>query len=108
MNAAHGAVVVLAGGALFAGEGAIGEILDGYSYPYFPGFRRYIPAMAFPAFFGLIASIWKLLDRGQWLPQRPIRAGNVLAAGASCVSATRSFRTFTSGPPPRHGWHAWC
>ncbi|CAN5599592.1 hypothetical protein BH10ACI3_BH10ACI3_14310 [soil metagenome] len=54
---------VLAGGALFAGEGAIGEILGtSYSYPYFPGFRRYIPAMAFPAFFLLVGLIWKLLN----------------------------------------------
>ncbi|MFM9904890.1 MAG: hypothetical protein ACKVQJ_10015 [Pyrinomonadaceae bacterium] len=54
---------VLAGGALFAGEGAIGEILGtGYSYPYFPGFRRYVPAMAFPAFFALIALVWKVLQ----------------------------------------------
>lgn len=59
-----GSLVVLAGGALFAGEGAIGEILDtSYAYPYFPGFRRYIPAMAFPAFFALLAIVWKLLVR---------------------------------------------
>ena len=57
-------LIVLCGGALFAGEGAIGEILGtGYSYPYFPGFRRYIPAMAFPAFFALVALVWKLLNR---------------------------------------------
>lgn len=57
-----GSLVVLAGGALFAGEGAIGEILDiGYAYPYFPGFRRYIPAMAFPAFFALLAVVWKVV-----------------------------------------------
>ncbi len=56
-----GSLIVLCGGALFAGEGAIGEILGtGYSYPYFPGFRRYIPAMAFPAFFTLVALVWKL------------------------------------------------
>ncbi|MFZ1701516.1 MAG: hypothetical protein WBO10_04250 [Pyrinomonadaceae bacterium] len=61
-----GSLIVLAGGALFAGEGAIGEILGtGYSYPYFPGFRRYIPAMAFPAFFGLVGLIWKLIDRSE-------------------------------------------
>lgn len=55
-------LIVLSGGALFAGEGAIGEILGtGYSYPYFPGFRRYIPAMAFPAFFALIGLVWKLV-----------------------------------------------
>ena len=57
-------LVVLCGGALFAGEGAIGEILGtGHSYPYFPGFRRYIPAMAFPAFFALIALVWKIINR---------------------------------------------
>jgi hypothetical protein len=61
-----GSLVVLAGGALFAGEGAIGEILGtGYSYPYFPGFRRYIPAMAFPAFFAMIAFTWKLIGSSQ-------------------------------------------
>jgi len=55
-------IAVLAGGALFAGEGAASEIfMDGFSYPYFPGFRRYIPALAFPAFFLLIGSIWKLV-----------------------------------------------
>lgn len=57
-------LIVLAGGALFAGEGAIGEILGtSYSYPYFPGFRRYIPAMAFPAFFVLVGLVWKLLGQ---------------------------------------------
>jgi hypothetical protein len=58
-----GSLVVLCGGALAAGEGAIGEILSdqGFSYPYFPGFRRYIPAMAFPAFFALCGLVWRLL-----------------------------------------------
>jgi hypothetical protein len=61
-----GTLVVLAGGALFAGEGAIGEITGwSYSYPYFPGFRRYVPAMAFPAFFVMIALVWKLLAGSQ-------------------------------------------
>jgi hypothetical protein len=59
-----GSLIVLAGGALFAGEGAVGEVVGGgFSYPYFPGFRRYIPAMAFPAFFALIAVVWKLIGR---------------------------------------------
>ncbi len=54
-----GTLVVAAGGAIFAGEGAIGEILgSGYSYPYFPGFRRYIPALALPAFFAFLALLW--------------------------------------------------
>ncbi|MEQ1646317.1 MAG: hypothetical protein ABL959_22885, partial [Pyrinomonadaceae bacterium] len=61
-----GSLIVLAGGALWAGEGAIGEISGtSYSYPYFPGFRRYIPAMAFPAFFVLIGLVWKMFS-GQW------------------------------------------
>ena len=55
-----GSLIVLAGGALFAGEGAMGEITGwSYAYPYFPGFRRYVPAMAFPAFFFLVAVIWR-------------------------------------------------
>lgn len=55
------AIIVLAGGALFAGEGALSELLGGFAYPYFPGFRRYIPAMAMPALFALMALVWKLL-----------------------------------------------
>ena len=58
-----GSLVVFAGGALAAGEGAMPEIFfDGFSYPYFPGFRRYIPAMAMAAVFGLFAIVWKLLS----------------------------------------------
>lgn len=61
LYAMAGSLITLCGGALFAGEGAIGEILGtSYSYPYFPGFRRYVPAMAFPAFFALAAFVWKL------------------------------------------------
>ena len=57
-----GSLVVLAGGALAAGEGAIGEILEiGQTYPYFPGFRRYIPAIAIPFFFALCALVWRLV-----------------------------------------------
>lgn len=64
-----GSLVVLTGGALFAGEGAIGEILGtSYSYPYFPGFRRYVPAMAFPAFFVMVALVWKVVGgRSSWV-----------------------------------------
>jgi len=64
LYAMAGALIVICLGALFAGEGAIGEILEnGFSYPYFPGFRRYIPAMAFPAFFLLVGSVWKALEQ---------------------------------------------
>ncbi len=56
-----GSLVVLCGGALAAGEGAIGEILGiGVSYPYFPFLRRYVPAVPFPVFFLLLGSIWQL------------------------------------------------
>jgi hypothetical protein len=56
---------VFAFGTLAAGEGAISEILfeNGFSYPYFPGFRRYIPAMGFPAFFLFVGLIWKVVSR---------------------------------------------
>ena len=57
-----GSLVVLCGGALAAGEGAIGEILGvGFSYPYFPFLRRYIPAVPFPAFFALLGFVWLLI-----------------------------------------------
>ncbi len=59
-------LVIFAGGALAAGEGAISEILfDGFSYPNFPGFRRYIPAMAMPAIFAMFALVWKMLEGGR-------------------------------------------
>jgi hypothetical protein len=61
-----GSIAVFAGGALTAGEGAILEILfDGFSYPYFPGFRRYIPALAMTAIFAFFAFVWQLLDDGR-------------------------------------------
>ncbi len=58
-----GTLVVLAGGALAAGEGAIGEILGtSYAYPYFPAFRRYIPAVPFPFFIAMMALVWLMLS----------------------------------------------
>ena len=61
-----GSLIVFAGGALAAGEGAMPEIFfDGFSYPYFPGFRRYIPAMAMAAVFALFAVVWKLLSNAE-------------------------------------------
>jgi hypothetical protein len=63
LYAMMGSLVVLAGGALAAGEGAIGEILDfSYSYPYFPAFRRYIPAIPFPFFLAMIALVWLMVN----------------------------------------------
>lgn len=79
-----GSLVVLAGGALFAGEGAVGEIFfDGFSYPYFPGFRRYIPAMAFPAFFALCGLVWQFLNT-----EDTRRRYLYAALGAACFAYT--------------------
>ena len=61
-----GSLLVIAGGALAAGEGAIGEISGwSYAYPYFPGLRRYIPAIAFPVFFILCGLVWELLKNSE-------------------------------------------
>lgn len=69
-------IAVFAGGSLAAGEGAILEIFfDGFSYPYFPGFRRYIPAMAMAAVFGFFAAMWRMLEpNGPGLPARPAQS----------------------------------
>jgi hypothetical protein len=87
-----GSLVTLAGGAIFAGEGAISEVLfDGFSYPYFPGFRRYIPALAMPAFFGLVGVVWKLLnDREAKRDSSPI----LLIASAVTLFAYAVFSYF--------------
>jgi hypothetical protein len=67
-------------GTLAAGEGAVLEVFfDGFSYPYFPGFRRYIPALAMSAFFIFVGAIWKVLGNGE---SKNPPAGGVLA-GAS-------------------------
>ncbi len=88
-----GSLTVLAGGALFAGEGAIGEILGtSYSYPYFPGFRRYIPAMAFPAFFALIALVWKFLSEPPASADRTLLTGEVISDDAGGADSTKFFR----------------
>ena len=61
-----GGLAVFALGALAAGEGALPEIVwDGFSYPYFPGFRRYIPALTMPAFFAMVGFLWMFLTNGR-------------------------------------------
>ncbi len=58
-----GALAVFCLGALIAGEGAVGEVLGtGFSYPYFPYLRRYVPAVPFPLFFFLLFSSVKMLE----------------------------------------------
>jgi hypothetical protein len=57
-----GTLVILCGGALAAGEGALGELLGtGISYPYFPFLRRYVPAVPFPVFFAMCGAVWMLV-----------------------------------------------
>lgn len=57
-----GALIVVCGGALFANEGAIGEIFrEGISYPYYPGLRRYVPAIPFAVFFIFCGCVWRLV-----------------------------------------------
>lgn len=62
LYAMAGALIVICGGALAAGEGALPEILyGGTAYPYFPGLRRYVPALPFAAFFILCGAVWSML-----------------------------------------------
>ena len=54
------ALVVIAGGALISGIGAIGEFRDGgVAYPYLPFLRRHIPSMSFPFLFAFFGCLWK-------------------------------------------------
>jgi hypothetical protein len=53
------ALIILFGGALASGNGAINEFLGrGAAYPFFPFLRRYIPAAAFPFFFAMFGFVW--------------------------------------------------
>lgn len=75
-----GSLVVLAGGAVFAGEGAALEVFfEGFSYPYFPGFRRYIPAMAMAAVFLFFAAVVRLLSPSSINGDRDQAAGPELS-----------------------------
>lgn len=56
-------LVVLCGGVLAIGEGAISEMLSGWAaYPYFPFLRRYVPAIPFPIFWLLCLAVWNLIS----------------------------------------------
>ncbi len=60
--AAVGTLVVMFGGAIASGNGAISEFLGrGAAYPFLPFLRRYIPAVAFPFFFALFGFVWLAL-----------------------------------------------
>lgn len=83
-----GALATFALGALAAGEGALPEILfDGFSYPYFPGFRRYIPALTMPAFFAMVGCVWMFLktDEDAAVRRRLLYGGLATACFAYCV-----------------------
>lgn len=90
------ALAVFCFGTLAASEGAISEILfDGFSYPYFPGFRRYIPAMAFPAFFAFVGLVWKIISGKDHSVERTGSFGGVgssqlitIAIAALCFAYT--------------------
>ena len=90
-----GTLVVLAGGALAAGEGAIGEIFGtGIAYPYYPAFRRYIPAVAVPVFFAMCVFVWQMLSSGD-LRKRVIYC--VLASLCFSFTVFSYFYIWTTG-----------
>ncbi|HUF03835.1 MAG TPA: hypothetical protein VMM38_06625 [Aridibacter sp.] len=84
-----GSLIALCGGALAAGEGAIGEILGtGFAYPYFPAFRRYLPAVPFPAFLAMLPVMW------YWLKAEETRVRVGLTVTASALFTFTVFSYF--------------
>lgn len=60
--AAVAVLIVMFGGALVSGNGAINEVFGrGGAYPFLPFLRRYIPAVGFPFFFAMFALVWLML-----------------------------------------------
>lgn len=54
-----GALIVVFGGALVVGIGAINSFYEnGAAYPFFPFMRRYIPIAGFPVMFAFFALLW--------------------------------------------------
>lgn len=68
--AAVGTLLIISCGALVSNLGAINYLTGGSVYPYLPFLRRYIPAVAFPFFFGLFASVWLVIKSE--MPRRKI------------------------------------
>ncbi len=84
-------------GALAAGEGAIREVLFGeIAYPFFPGLRRYVPAVAFPVFFVFCGLVWKLFVNGRTAdneaasrdPLRSTRVITLIGLSTICFALT--------------------
>jgi hypothetical protein len=79
-------------GTLAAGEGAVLEIFfDGFSYPYFPGFRRYIPALAMPAFFAFLGFVWKILAHERRVAEPNLRLAILDQRLIDCALAVLCF-----------------
>ena len=94
LYAMMGSLFMLAGGALWAGEGAIGEIFEiSIAYPYFPAFRRYVPAMPFPFFLAMIALVWLMVNTGD---KRRRIVYCVLASGCFAFTNFSYFYTWTT------------
>src|SRR4029078_12329498 len=59
------ALVVMAGGAVITGIGAINGFFEGgVAYPFFPFLRRPIPSVAFPFLFAFFACLWNGVNAG--------------------------------------------
>lgn len=71
-------LIILFGGALASGNGAIVEVSGrGAAYPFLPFLRRYIPAAAFPFFFAMFGFVWLSLKSRN----KPIKYVSSFAAG---------------------------
>lgn len=81
-----GALVTISAGALAAGEGAIAEIFGIFfpAYPYFPGFRRYVPILPLLAFFATVGCVWKMINE-QELNKRKVFCFLALIGFSYCV-----------------------
>lgn len=65
--AAAGTLVVMTGGAMISGIGAISGFFEGgFAYPFFPYMRRPIPSLAFPFLFAFLACVYKGLTSEKW------------------------------------------
>jgi len=82
-------LVVMAGGAVITGIGAINGFFEGgVAYPFFPFLRRPIPSVAFPFLFGFFACLWNGLKADK------IRLKYVYSALAAVCFAVLVFSYF--------------
>ena len=84
-----GALLVICGGTLAVGQGAIGTLLGGTgpAYPFLPAFRRYIPAGAGPFLWAGTACVWCALAATTGRRQ----AAWTIAAGLCCAVLVFSY-----------------